>query len=177
MEITMPKTILILFLFTLFSDPLQAYEDKFTCYDKWPDASPPYHFTPNECGPDSSLAEIIPNKFGSVNLGEICNAHDRCWLELKDENAYGRCEARFTRDLIKACAKAEKCFKTSFGKKCIPNPMEMAACEGMIVTAYSGAATTSVFFLRLKNVRKEQKEFEECVKKYGYHKRPPKKKK
>ena len=152
---------------------LHAKEYQYICYDKWPDALPPFYFTPNQCGPDSTLADIIPNEFGSVKLGKACNEHDRCWMELKDENQYGRCEARFTKDLIEACSKAKKCWKGN----CIPNPMEIMACESMVVPVYSGASISALFLLQLQKTRDEQKAFEACVKKYGYSKRSLKKKK
>lgn len=160
----------IFYLLSYINVSLYANEN-YICYDKWPNASPPYHFAPNKCGPDSSLANLIPNKFGSVDLGEACNKHDRCWMELKDFNQYGRCELLLAKDLIKACNRAEICVDLGFSDKCVPNPVEIAACQSIVVPSYTGSTTGSIFFKRLKKVRDEQQKFEKCVAKYGYKKR------
>ena len=173
----MLKIIVTIFIIISFTIPLIATETDYTCADKWPNASLPYHFTPNKCGPDSPLADIVPNRFGSVDLGSSCNKHDRCWMELEHLNQYGKCELRFAKDLVKACAKAEKCFHTTFGRHCIPNPIEAAACEGIIVPAYTSAAAGGILLRRLKKSRDEQKEFEKCVEEHGYNKRPTQDKK
>ena len=159
-------------LFLLLSTAITIYADSnFICYDKWPDASPPYHFTPNKCGPDSPLADIIPNHFGSVDLSYACNTHDRCWMELKELNQYGRCEIIFTKDLIKACNTAKLCVDIKFSEKCVPNPIEIMACQSIIVPSYTSASMTSAFLQRLQKTRDEQKKFERCVAQYGYNKR------
>lgn len=169
------KNLLIVCIIISSTMQVIANENQYICADRWPKASPPYHFKPNECGPDSPLAEILPNNFGSVALGEACNKHDRCWMEMDQLNRYGRCEARFTKDLIEACSKAEICFDTGFKKRCVPNPMEIAACQSMIVPAYTSASAAGVMLQLLEKSRKDQKEFEKCVTQYGYEKRPQKK--